>query len=328
METVVEVSIIVPIKDENDPYVRKCLESVEALDFPNSFEVFVIKGGNRAQARNLGIELATGEIIAFIDSDCVATKNWLSLIVAGLKQNKVLGGIGGKNLSIADGMALREAIDSVFCSYLGSLGSTSLCGPSKKRFVNALACINSAFRHSILKDVGGFDEEFELCEDTNLSYKVRSAGYKLLFSPEICVWHYRRDTIKGFARQFFSYGVGRMRSILTNREYARTKVVIPFLGALIFPLVLWLCPLFAMIVLAVYLTAILIEGFRAATKTKRSLFLLLIPILFIIEHSGYFVGMVYAAMKGKWKRKNGSCEVLHHITFATNRSYRPLSKAQ
>lgn len=119
-----------------------------------------------------------------------------------------------------------------------------------------------------------------------------------------------------------------MRSILTNREYARTKVVIPFLGALIFPLVLWLCPLFAMIVLAVYLTAILIEGFRAATKTKRSLFLLLIPILFIIEHSGYFVGMVYAAMKGKWKRKNGSCEVLHHITFATNRSYRPLSKAQ
>lgn len=308
----IEVSVVIPIKDETDPYISQCLESLEKQNYCGLFEVVVTKGGNRAQARNLGIEQAKGEIIAFIDSDCVASEDWLSTLVDSLKKDKTLGGVGGINFSPAERSCLGKAIDFVFSSYLGSLGSTSLYEPSKSKFVNALACINSAFWRDILNEIDGFDEEFELCEDTNLSYKVRRAGYKLLFDPKILVWHYRRDTVKRFAKQFFSYGVGRMRSVLTDKEYAGKNIIIPFAAVLTFPLVIWLFPLFAIIFFIIYLSAIFIKGFQSAAKVKKSHFLLLIPGLFIIEHFSYLFGMIYGVTKGKWKKQQGICEVFHH----------------
>jgi succinoglycan biosynthesis protein ExoA len=309
----IEVSIIIPVRDEHDLCINQCLESLERVDYSGSFEIFVIKGGNRAQARNFGIKLAKGRIIVFIDSDCVAPMNWLSLLVEGLKRDKMLGGIGGINLSPADGSLLDEAINFVFSSYLGSTGSASLYTPSKSRFVNALACINSAFWQGALKDAGGFDEEFELCEDTNLSHKVRAAGYNLLLDPKIRVWHHRRDTRKRFAKQFFLYGMGRMRSMLTKREYASTNVTLPFVGTLLFLVVAWFFPLFALVVLAVYLALILIKGFQGAKKAKKDRLLMMIPGLFVIEHLSYFLGMLYGLVKGKWKKEIGHCEVFHHV---------------
>jgi len=306
----VEVSIIVPVKDERDPYINRCLESLKKLNYC-SFEILVIKGGNRAQARNFGIKLAKGEIIAFIDSDCMTPKDWLSLLVRNLKRDTTLGGVGGVNVSPIEDSIIGKAIDFVFSSYLGSLGSASLHQPSKPKFVNALACINSAFWHRVLMEVGGFDEEFELCEDTNLSYKVKAMGYKLLLVPRIRVRHYRRSRLKQFAKQFFLYGVGRMRSILSSKDYANKSIIVPFVGALLLPMILWLSPLLAIIIFTIYLIAIFLKGLQGAKEAKESRFLLLIPLLFITEHFSYLLGMIYGITKGKWKRKEGFCEVFH-----------------
>ncbi len=308
----VEVSIIIPIKDETDQFIGKCLESLEKQKYGGSFEILVVKGGNRAQARNFGIRMAKGEIIAFIDSDCVAPDNWLSSLVSSLKRDKTLGGVGGINFSPPDGTYLSKAIDFVFSSFLGSLGSASLYTPSKPRFVNALACINSAFWRKILEEIGGFDEEFELCEDTNLSYKVRRKGYKLLLDSRIFVWHYRRDTLRGFAKQFFAYGKGRMQSILTGREYASKSIIVPFIGALILPLFAWLLPLLFIASFSVYFTVIFVKGFQGAIMAKRWRFVILIPLLFIIEHLSYFFGLIYGVFRGRWKRKEEKCEVFYH----------------
>ena len=307
----VEVSIIVPIKDECDPYIDRCLESLKNLNYSSPFEILVIKGGNRAQARNFGIKIAKGEIIAFMDSDCMAPKEWLSLLVNNLKRDATLGGVGGVNVSPSDDSIIGKTIDFVFSSYLGSLGSASLHQPSKPKFVTALACINSAFWHRILMQVGGFDEEFEVCEDTNLGYKVGRMGYKLLLAPWIFVWHYRRGRIKQFAKQFFLYGMGRMRSILTSKNYANKSIIIPFVGAVLFPMIIWLFPCLALIIFTIYLIAIFLKGLQAAKEAKESRFLLLVPLLFATEHFTYLLGMIYGITKGKWKRNEGFCEVFH-----------------
>jgi cellulose synthase/poly-beta-1,6-N-acetylglucosamine synthase-like glycosyltransferase len=307
----IEVSIIIPIKDEHDKYISRCIDSLKKQYYCSRFEILVVMGGNRAQARNLGIKQAQGEIIAFIDADCVAPEKWLFAIVECLKKNSTLGGIGGTNFSPEDKSCLGKAVDAVFSSFLGSLGSTSLTATSKPRFVSALACINSVFYRETLQSIGGFDEEFELCEDTNLSYKVRGTGRKLLFVKDIPVWHYRRDTIKRFAKQFFFYGVGRMRSMLTNKAYSAKGATVLFVAALIFPLIALFSPLFAAGTIALYLSAIFVVALRATVKTKKISFLYLIPGLLIVEHFTYLFGMIYGVTKGKWKKPTSNPEVFY-----------------
>ncbi|MBC7130088.1 hypothetical protein H5T51_02565, partial [Candidatus Bathyarchaeota archaeon] len=220
--------------------------------------------------------------------------------------------VGGINVSPTDDSILGKAIDFVFSSYLGSLGSASLHKPSKSKFVSALACINSAFWRKVLLEIGGFDEEFELCEDTNLSYKVRALGYKLLLVPSIYVEHYRRNTIKDFAKQFFLYGMGRMRSIFTSRKYANKGAIAPFVSVLSFPLVVWLFPMLALTLLAVYVIVILLKGLQGAIKFKNVCFLFLVPFLFVVEHFSYFAGMIYGIKKRRWNRKDARCEIFLH----------------
>ena len=103
-----------------------------------------------------------------------------------------------------------------------------------------------------------------------------------------------------------------MRSILTSKEYSNKNIIIPFVGVLIFPLIAWLFPLFAMVIFTFYLTTIFIIGFQGAKKAKKGRFLLLIPGLFIIEHLSYFLGMLYGVTKGKWKKEKGDCKVFYH----------------
>jgi cellulose synthase/poly-beta-1,6-N-acetylglucosamine synthase-like glycosyltransferase len=308
----IDVSIVIPIKDEQDKCISQCLESLRTLDYRGNFEIVVTKGGNRAQARNLGISKAKGAIIAFIDSDCMASRNWLSSLVVALKRDKALGGIGGINYSPRNDSSLSRAIDFVFSSFMGSLGSASLGTASRQKRVSALACINSAYWHSILQRIGGFDEEYELCEDTNLSYKVRDAGYELLFDSNIIVWHYRRDTLVRFAKQFLHYGMGRMRSMLTARRYANKGSTIPFFIAFFFPVLTLVFPLVAASMLAAYLTAVFMVGIHGASRAKNTRFILLIPGLFVVEHLSYFFGMIYGATKGKWKKKQERCEIFLH----------------
>jgi succinoglycan biosynthesis protein ExoA len=315
-----EVSVIIPIKDENDPYIYQCINSLKKQDYHGQFEILVTMGGNRAQARNLGIRQAQGEIIAFIDADCVAPEKWLSSIVETLKKNKALGGIGGTNSSPAQRSYLGKAIDAVFSSFLGSLGSTSLAATAKPRFVSALACINSAFYRETLQDVGGFDEEFELCEDTNLSYKVRGTGRKLLFVNNIHVWHYRRDTIKRFARQFFSYGMGRMRSMMTNKTYFSKGATTLMVAALIFPTIALLSPLLTTLTIALYLSAIFVVALRLTAKTKKKNFLYLIPGLLIVEHFSYLFGMIYGLAKGKWEKPIDKPQVFNRRVIQRDQS--------
>lgn len=320
----IEVSVVIPIKDEHDKYIAQCLESLKKQSYPHAFEVLVIEGGNRAQARNLGIRESKGKMIAFIDSDCTAPEDWLSILTEVLEKNKSIGGIGGMNSSPPEDSKISKAIDAVFSSYLGSLGSASLHSnnSSKSRFVSALACINSIFWRDILIKMGGFDEEYELCEDTNLSYKVRNQGYQLLFDPRIKVKHYRRDTVKRFSKQFFSYGMGRMRSMLTDKAYANKGAILPFLLILLFPFVAWFFPMVALAITLGYLIAIFVTGIRGSYRTNSKSFLVLVPALFIIEHFSYFFGMLYGLTLGKWKKPNSKPTVFYQEIIHLNDSFK------
>src|SRR5215467_6472134 len=116
------VSIVVPTRARPE-FLRNCLESLITLDYPNDrYEIIVVEDGSEtgqevaeeirqrsavvvryrriphsgaATSRNVGLQLATGEIVAFIDDDGMAVPNWLRRHVQGLQEEGVAG-VGGR----------------------------------------------------------------------------------------------------------------------------------------------------------------------------------------------------------------------------------------
>ncbi|MFX0135400.1 MAG: glycosyltransferase [Candidatus Hodarchaeota archaeon] len=311
----VDISIIIPIKNIEDPYLPDCLNSLRKQTYFGDFEIIVVEGGNISQARNEGIRNANGDMVAFIDSDCIAPTNWLKKMSDFLISFNNAGGVGGPNISPLNRDILSEAIDDVFGSYLGSLGSTSLYRPKTTKVVKSIACINSIYWREALIQAEGFDERFMLNEDTNLSHRVISKGYNLYFVPDPLVFHHRKNSLEQFSKQFFHYGISRMRSMLTNIEYADPLIIFFLSLFLITPIFVLFYPLLSLLFIVIYLLVVKFIGLNRALKKRRNILLLIIPLLFLIEHLSYAGGLLWGLTKGSWKtiKSNPKIAIYEHI---------------
>ena len=129
-----------------------------------------------AAARNVGIENADGEIIGFTDDDCVASPNWIEEAVPYFEAGKI-GAIQG---FVAPQMYKPNWMEKIFKIRQG-IAHTEDDG----RYVTA----NMFFRKKAIVEAGYFDPELVWGEDTDLAYRVKRIGYKILFRKEVIVYH-------------------------------------------------------------------------------------------------------------------------------------------
>lgn len=198
------VSIIVVVLNM-EKTIGACLSSLESLNYPRDrFEIIVVDGGStdrtpeicqefdvhfivekrrgRGLARNVGIAHSQGEIIAFIDADCEASKDWLSLHVASHRE-ELVGAVGGAVINPYLGVSGKPAILSHF-EYFAEFDEKS-----RRRHMYHVPTCNASFKRKILLGVGCFDEELDMYEDFLVSRKITDAGYKILFEPSASVLH-------------------------------------------------------------------------------------------------------------------------------------------
>ncbi|MBL1066254.1 glycosyltransferase family 2 protein [Streptomyces sp. 7-21] len=62
------------------------------------------------------------------------------------------------------------------------------------------------FRREVLEQHGGYNEEFIRAQDWELNYRIRQAGGRIWFSPELLVSYRPRPTVRALARQYLQYG--------------------------------------------------------------------------------------------------------------------------
>lgn len=161
-------SISVCIISRPNDDLSKCLDSLKQQTY-SPMEIVVHREiGSFSKLRNKIIDKASGEIIAFTDSDCVVEKHWLEEINNAFQNKSVIGcygkvcyELGGKTPTI----------------------STRLVSNSE----GALLTSNAAFSSKIIKKVR-FDEEINYLEDIILFKKMQKIG-KVIYSPSLIVFH-------------------------------------------------------------------------------------------------------------------------------------------
>ena len=199
--------------------LEQCLRSLGQLDYPD-YEVIVVDDGstddtpqivarfprfravnqpNRglSVARNVGLALATGDIVAYTDSDCFADRDWLTLLVAQLERSGAAA-VGGPNLTPDDGW--------LAACVAASPGQPTHVLESDQVAEHIPGC-NMAFRREALQAINGFDALYRTAgDDVDVCWRLQQAGRWITFAPGAFVWHHRRQGPRSFLRQQAGYG--------------------------------------------------------------------------------------------------------------------------
>ena len=197
----------------------ECLRSLAQLTYPN-YETIVVDDGSTdetheialrhavrlirvpngglSKARNLGIDAAQGEIVAFIDSDAYADEDWLYYFVNALEEHEA-SAVGGPNLSPPQDGFMAQCIDQ-------SPGNPTCVLVDNERAEHVPGC-NMAFRKEAFEMVGQFDTQHRAAgDDVDICWRLLVADKKIVYHPSAVVWHHRRPTISGYLRQQKGYG--------------------------------------------------------------------------------------------------------------------------
>jgi GT2 family glycosyltransferase len=132
-------------------------------------------------ARNRGLAEARGDILYFLDDDCVAEPDWAERLWSVLAEGRA-DLAGGSRVSGRSGLAARLE----YLSTDGPVLSPRLPGGP----VPHLSTSNLILRREVVERVGAFDEKLAMCEDRDFTARARDRGFRLRFEPAARVTHY------------------------------------------------------------------------------------------------------------------------------------------
>jgi GT2 family glycosyltransferase len=179
--------------------------------FPHLRYVRHAKNAGLSVARNTGIVAATGEIIAFTDSDCRVDEDWLYYLVGGLLSGE-FAAMGGPNYLPRDDSPVGAAV-------MVSPGGPAHVMLNDRQAEHIPGC-NMAFWRRALDEIGGFDPIFKKAgDDVDVCWRLAQAGLKIGFSPAAMVWHYRRSTVRAYLGQQAGYGQAEALLVRKHPEY-------------------------------------------------------------------------------------------------------------
>ncbi|MDD4979701.1 MAG: glycosyltransferase [Candidatus Omnitrophica bacterium] len=228
------VSIIIPVKTWQSN-LEECIQRCRELDYSN-FEILVFpdeagavlassnilntKGAvpvrivpsgraTPAQKRDMAIGHAEGEIFAFIDDDAYPRKDWLKNAVINFEDPQV-GAVGGPAITPQEDTLRQRASGMVYSSFLVSANFTYRYLPKKRREVNDYPSCNFLVRKSVMQELGGFKTNFWPGEDTKFCLDIiQKLGRKIIYDPDVLVYHHRRPLFLAHLKQVASYALHR-----------------------------------------------------------------------------------------------------------------------
>ena len=186
------------------------------------FTVFQSEHANMPHQRNVGLEHARGDVVAFVDDDAFVCAGWRDAIVAPYSDPGV-GSVVGKETRESESHVRSSAPAGVTWSGvirpLYDFDSAEMCDVATGQ-----GC-NMSFRRSVLQSLGGFDPDYlqrANCEETDVFSRLTRAGHRIVYNPRAVVLHVP-DRPVGYSRSEFdrrsAFHLHRNRAYFFTKNY-------------------------------------------------------------------------------------------------------------
>jgi len=206
------ISIVIPSYNSENT-IKTCLGSLLTQSYSGDYEIILIDSSiddtprivtsdypsirfihldqktDPGTARNIGIGEAKGDLIAFIDSDCIAAHDWLGSICSAHKSPyNIVGGVVN-NANHQEDLVGWAGYISEFREFLPE---------QPGREVTHIPTCNISYKRRVFRKFGLFQGEYYPQEDLVYNYNLRKNGERILLDPAIQVYHHHRSKLKDF----------------------------------------------------------------------------------------------------------------------------------
>lgn len=311
------VSIIIPVKRINE-YINESICHIFNLDYDN-FEVLILPDDGDlsqikvpteklrgkvkvistgplgpAEKRDMGAKQANGNILAFLDDDAYPREDWLKNTMRHFERPEI-SAVGGPAVTPKDDSFWQRVSGAVYLSPLGG-GKPDRYWPGKKcYFIDDWPSVNLFVRKNDFEKAGGFDSQYWPGEDTKLCLDLtHKLNKKIIYDPNVFVWHHRRSGFFKHLKQISRYGLHRG---YFAKKYPETSFKVKYFLPSLFLLFLFFAPLsysknFVLsslfsVGLSIYVLG-LIYSFVIILFRERNVFVSLLALLYI-----FFTHLVY-----------------------------------
>jgi glycosyltransferase involved in cell wall biosynthesis len=331
------VTVVVPCRNEAR-YISACLDSILATAYPlDRLEILVIDGrstdGTRKivaeytakqplirlldnpqravpTALNIGIQAATGEIIARMDAHVVYPPEYLPRLVQGLQEHQV-DNVGACMVNLpADGTATAQAIAIALGHRFGVGNARFRLGAREPVLVDTVPF--GCDRRDVFSRIGLFDEEMVRNQDDEFNSRLIKNGGKVMLLPDVVCYYYTRGSYAKLARMYYQYGAFKPLAarkagrIMTARQLVPAAFVTTLGAALVTALFWKPAALIAAGIAGVYALAVLgcaarvarSHGFRCAVAIAG-----VFPVVHFSYGTGFLRGLRDGVFgkRGRWR---------------------------
>lgn len=203
---------VVVIIDKNVELYEKLLQYTKSHDLTEVSVVFNPKNNGLSYSRNLGIRMASGSIVAYIDDDALPFPEWAAEIKKTFEDMSV-GAVTGDVIPLWEEPSMcwfpKEIRWLVSCSYIMT--------PDQHSEVERGFGVNMAFRKKLFDETGVFDTNLGISgnrwiggEDTDMFLRISEVGKKVIFNPQMRVLHKvskTRISITNISKRAFNGGI-------------------------------------------------------------------------------------------------------------------------
>lgn len=237
-------SIVIPTYNE-EVYIGGCIKAIKcgsvspceiivADGFSDDNTVDIAKNlgckvvmNNRKHAaggRNAGIKAAQGDVIVFIDADCIPAQNWLEEIENAFESEEI-DGLGTYIEPAPTSNRYEQFWGRLSLQILMSYGSEPYY-VTEKTLNTAFITASCAYKKSLLCKLEGFSNYFaNNAEDIDLCWRALEAGAKLKYVPSAKILAHSPQNLKGICKKSFRNGVSssKLQKVYAKKRFSIDK---------------------------------------------------------------------------------------------------------